>query len=92
MWFLWSGAKTLALIVLGLTSVVSRAITLGGSPSPAGIQILSDDDGFTAKTSGETIRVIVCSENVVHILAIPDHADVHGASPAQPWMQTARRS
>jgi len=80
------GARALALIIFGMATVPSQAATKADMPPQSGTQVQSSDHGFVAKIGEETLQVIVCGDNVVHVLAAPGNADVHGASPAQPWM------
>lgn len=80
------GAKIIALIVLSTATLISNAAAQANQSPQTGVQIQSTDHGFMATTSGETIQVTACSDNTVHVLAVPSDADVQGASPAQPWM------
>lgn len=49
-------------------------------------QVKSNQNGFVATFNDETMRVVVCSDSVIHVAAAPGVRAVQGASPAQPWM------
>jgi alpha-D-xyloside xylohydrolase len=55
------------------------------SPQPQ-VTVQSTANGFVAFLVGETLKVTVCNDAVVHIVAYPGDTAVKGASPAQPWM------
>jgi len=80
------GARASAFIILGMLTVPGKARAQADQSPQSGTHIQARNHGFTAKSGEETIQVIVCSENVEHVVASPGNGDVHGASPAQPWM------
>ncbi len=68
-----------------LVGVSSAAMPANQAPQPVP-QVQSNQDGFVATLNGERLRVTVCSDSVIHVVAATGDQEVHGASPAQPWM------
>jgi len=85
-WWIREVGRIFAVAVLGFALVASRATAQGGLPTQSQFEIQPDTNGFTAKAAGETIRVKVCNETTVHVLAAPDLTNVRGASFTEPWM------
>ncbi|HWF66126.1 MAG TPA: TIM-barrel domain-containing protein [Acidobacteriaceae bacterium] len=56
---------------------------------PPVVTVQPTTDGFTATVGGETLRMIVCRDAVVHLIAAPGDTAPLGASPQQPWMLDA---
>ena len=79
-------AGTLGLAALGVAPGMMGAATPNNTPPQPMVTVQASADGFVAKVDHETVRVTVCSETVVHVVAAPGDATVQGASPAQPWM------
>jgi alpha-D-xyloside xylohydrolase len=49
-------------------------------------RVHATESGFEATMGTETLRVIACSDSVMHVLAYPGSAPVQASSPEQPWM------
>ncbi len=67
----------------------------GFSAAPAkldSVKVLATASGFEATVGTETVRVIACTDSVIHVLAYPGSAPVQAASPAQPWMLPQSKS
>jgi alpha-D-xyloside xylohydrolase len=60
-----------------------------GRVSPS-ISIVQTAQGFTAKIGDESLRVTVCDDDVIHLVAGP--GDPAASSPVQPWMLDASKS
>jgi len=73
--------RCIALVVL---SMIGSALPLSGQALK--VLAAAKTDGFEAKVDRETIRVSVCSDVVVHVVATAGDAGIEGASPQQPWM------
>ena len=88
MWSLSAKAqvRTLGLIAICVAPVIAVAATPVNLPSYSVLKVQSSADGFVAMLNGETLRVVVCSDTVVHVVASPGASAVQGASPQQPWM------
>ena len=78
-------AGTLGLIALIAACPMVAAAMSELPPQPL-VAVRSSTDGFVATVDQETVRVTVCSDAVVHVVAAPGDAAVQGASPNQPWM------
>ncbi len=77
--------------VLGLPAICSAVIPSSflraqRSASLSAITVQRSSDGFVAATGDETIRVTICRDEVVHVVAFPGTSMVPGSSPQQPWM------
>lgn len=59
------------------------------SPLPK-ITVSEAADGLQAKIGDESLRITVCSESVIHVVAGPGSPEA--SSPAQPWMLEKRQS
>ncbi len=81
-----SPARLLGFIALGMVPATVGAQQSATTPPQAVLSAHSTTNGFEASLKGETVRVTVCSDAVVHVVAAPGNAAVEGASPAQPWM------
>ena len=81
-------------VALGVLTVMSVAEMPGNTPPRPVVTVKASGDGFVAKVGDETVRVTVCGEAVVHVVAVPvaggGDGEVTGASPAQPWMLDKR--
>jgi alpha-D-xyloside xylohydrolase len=85
-WCINGNAKALALIAFGLGPIPCIAATQMDISSHTGIHVESNDDGFVANADGETLRVSVCRDNVVHVVVTSGGPDAKGASALEPWM------
>jgi alpha-D-xyloside xylohydrolase len=50
------------------------------------VRVRETASGFEANFGFDRVRVIACSDSVIHVLAYPGSTPVQAASPAQPWM------
>lgn len=73
---------TIALVAAGQARVVAPN---DATPAPQ-MAVHQTADGFEAEVGNETVRVTVCTDSVIHVVAFPSDASAAGASPAQPWM------
>ena len=53
-----------------------------GSPP----RVQPDQNGFVASLKGETMRVVVCGDSLIHVLTAPGDQEPQASSPEQPWM------
>jgi alpha-D-xyloside xylohydrolase len=58
-------------------------------PQPA-ISVSEAKDGFSAKIGSEDLKVTVCRESVIHVIASPDNGS--SGSSEQPWMLAQNES
>jgi len=82
--------------VLGNT-VALVLLSMAGAAMPTKCQApnvlaKAKSDGFEARFDHETIRVTVCSDVTVHVVATPGDSGVEAASPEQPWMLDKAKS
>jgi alpha-D-xyloside xylohydrolase len=67
--------------------VVAALMHSGTAAAQAPVtRVHATDSGFEATIGTETLRVIACSDSVIHVLAYPGSAPVQASSPEQPWM------
>lgn len=80
-----SWLKRVALPACVFFSVAIANAATAAQQSPI-VKLHATSSGFDATVGGETVRVIVCSDSVIHVLAYPGSTPVKSASPQQPWM------
>lgn len=71
-----------------LVSVVLLSTVLLSGPlvvAQTVVTITQESNGVTIKTATDTLRLTVCSPEVVHVVASPD-GKAQDATPQQPWM------
>ncbi|MGA2908203.1 MAG: TIM-barrel domain-containing protein [Terracidiphilus sp.] len=78
--------KTLAFFAVCVAPVKAMAATPANLTAHTVLKVQSSVDGFVAILNGEMLRVVVCSDAVLHVVASPGMSAVQGASPQQPWM------
>jgi hypothetical protein len=49
------------------------AITHAQTTRAEDVRVTEDGAGFTLQTDAENVRVKVCSENIIHVVASPRH-------------------
>jgi alpha-D-xyloside xylohydrolase len=75
--------RWIGVVVVILGSGIGARAQVDRFPQPV-ISVEGTADGFSARVDGETLRVTVCGDSIVHVVASPVRAA--GASPEQPWM------
>lgn len=58
-------------------------------PAQPPVQVIQSDHGFNATIGKETMRVVVCSDSVIHVITRPDGSSVEHP---QPWLLPADQS
>jgi alpha-D-xyloside xylohydrolase len=76
----------LALPILSGTAGNARVASGRDAPRHSDAIVRPTEKGFVAVVDRETVRVTVCSDAVIHLVASPADVAAQGASPAQPWM------
>ena len=79
-----SPRKTLLNLALSLLTLA--AITHARTTRAEDVRVTEGGAGFTLQTDDEIVRVTVCTESVIHVVASPRDTPADSASPAQPWM------
>ena len=78
----------LAILCLVLPSPLKMKAQLFGEPAMPPMSASETKDGLVAKVGDETLRITVCSDSVIHVVASPASAE----PPAQPWLLPAAES
>jgi alpha-D-xyloside xylohydrolase len=85
----WGFAAAVLAVGMGGADASGQGPTPNNTPPRPVVTVESAADGLVAKVGDETLRVTVCGDGVVHVVAAPGAGDVKGASPNQPWMLDA---
>src|SRR5438046_34696 len=80
----------LPLLFLFLSHAFLLRAQLGDLPPLPQITVNETREGFAAKIGNENLRLTVCTDSVIHVVAGP--ADAPASNPDQPWMLPASES
>ena len=72
--------------VVILVAAIGWGQTPNNTPPRPTVSVEAAADGFIARVDDETVRVTVCGDSVIHVVATPGGVTAKGASPQQPWM------
>jgi alpha-D-xyloside xylohydrolase len=72
------------LLLAFLSGSIHLNAQLGDLPPRPAVTVSETHDGFDAKIGGENLRLSVCTESVIHVVARP--ADVSSSAIEQPWL------
>lgn len=86
MWSPSTRRSASALILLAAGQVSATLAAAQSIPQRPAIIVQRSADGFVAEVGREIVRVTVCSDVVVHLVATPREAAARSASPVEPWM------
>ena len=72
--------------VFSVGAVVCWGQASKNTPPHPSVTVKAAANGLIATIGDETLRVTICGESLIHIVAAPGDGSVKSATPEQPWM------